>query len=157
VYFFIKFILEKGQADFCLYTHSQIISEKGQNIEKKQQISAKEYMRLVENADKSLKELKKRRMCLLYKKTNLIIDTYTEVDGCPSILKVQHEDTKHEPTLPAFIKIVRDITDEKVYSNFSMAKLDWKMPPSDKELIQGIENENVSEKKEIFKDNSIKI
>jgi len=42
-------------------------------MDKKQQISAREYMRLLENADKNLKVLRKKRQCFLYSKKYVVV------------------------------------------------------------------------------------
>ncbi len=127
---------QQGQTDSCMYTHSKIIKEKTESIEKKRQISAREYMKLLESADKSLRVLKKNRICFLYNKSYMVVDTYTDVDGSPSVLRVLYEKDCKEPVLPSFLKIVREITDEKEYSNHLMAKPDWVMPEKDKTLIK---------------------
>ena len=126
-----------------MYTHSRITKEKSETIEKKHQISAREYVKLVENADKSLRVLKKKRLCFLYNKSNIVIDTYVDVDGKPSILRILQEKGCKEQSLPSFVKIVREITDESDYGNYPLAKPDWKMPEKDKALIAEIEKEEI--------------
>ncbi len=53
----------------CAYTHDMKYSEKGEIIEKKKQISAREYVKLLERADKSLKVLIRDRNCFIFDRT----------------------------------------------------------------------------------------
>ena len=53
----------------CTYTHVIKIKEKNEEIEKKRQISAREYVKLLENADKSKKVITRKRKCFLYMST----------------------------------------------------------------------------------------
>ena len=118
------------------YTHTIMYNDGTEIIEKKRQISAREYMNYLESADKSLKVLHKKRQCLLYLKTYMILDTYTNVDGCPSLLKILNEsDTSKDVKILGLLDIVRDVTDTKEYSNYMMAKNDWTMPEEDKKAI----------------------
>ncbi len=118
--------------DTCTYTHSITYKEKDQWIEKKRQISAREYMKLLENADKSMKVLYKKRQCFLYNKTYMIVDTFVNVDGCPSLLRILSEDEETtDVEIPSVFEVVRDVTDEKDYSNYQMAQTNWKMPADD--------------------------
>lgn len=57
------------------------------------------------------------------------------MDGSPSLLKILNEKNAKDAILPAAISTVREITDEKEYSNYLMAKPDWVMPEKDKDLI----------------------
>ncbi len=122
-----------------MYMHSKITKEKTELIEKKWQISAREYMKLLEDADSSLKVLKKKRMCFLYDKSYMVLDTYTNVDGTPSLLRVLHETNGRDPNLPSQLEVVREVSDEKEYNNYLMARPNWKIPEKDIELTKNIE------------------
>lgn len=105
-------------------------------IEKKRQISAREYINLLASADDSLKVLRKKRQCFLYLKTYMILDTYINIDGCPSLLKILNENENNkEVKIPPLLDVVRDVTDTKEYSNYLMARKDWTMPEGDKKAM----------------------
>ena len=118
--------------DACTYTHSVIHKENNQRIEKKRQISAREYVKLLENSDKGMKVLKKRRQCFLYKNTCMILDVYQNVDGSPTFLRILREEGAKVPDVPPIFVVVKDVTDAEEYSNFLMASKEWKMPEEDK-------------------------
>ena len=132
--------------DTCTYTHSVSYKEKEQVIEKKRQITAREYMKLLENVDKSMKILTKKRQCFLYNKTYMILDTYTNVDGLPALLRILNEKDAKEVDIPKIFVVVRDVTDEAEYSNYAMARNDWKMPDADRKRTEEQENEELAGK-----------
>jgi hypothetical protein len=61
-------VSRRGQKDSYLYTYSIQYLEKTETIKQKRQISAREYMKLIDNADDRMKILKKKKQCFLYKK-----------------------------------------------------------------------------------------
>eukprot|EP00826_Nyctotherus_ovalis_P054040 TRINITY_DN7059_c0_g1_i2.p1 TRINITY_DN7059_c0_g1~~TRINITY_DN7059_c0_g1_i2.p1 ORF type:complete len:353 (-),score=100.80 TRINITY_DN7059_c0_g1_i2:73-1131(-) len=131
-------VSRRKQLEACTYTHTIIYNEKMELIEKKRQISAREYINLLASADDSLKVLHKKRQCFLYLKTYMILDTYTNIDGCPSLLKILNEnDNNKEVKIPPLLDVVRDVTDTKEYSNYLMARKDWTMSEEDKKAILG--------------------
>eukprot|EP00826_Nyctotherus_ovalis_P001098 TRINITY_DN10131_c0_g1_i3.p1 TRINITY_DN10131_c0_g1~~TRINITY_DN10131_c0_g1_i3.p1 ORF type:complete len:129 (+),score=34.37 TRINITY_DN10131_c0_g1_i3:78-464(+) len=105
-------------------------------IEKMQQISARECMKLLELADTTKKVLKKYRQCFLYNKSYMIIDSYLNVDGCPSILRVLQEKNSKDVVMPSNLEVIREVTDEKEYFSHVMCNPDWKMPPEDKRKVE---------------------
>lgn len=120
----------------CTYTYTTIFTENKELIEKKRQISAREYINLLSYADNTLTSLRKKRQCFLYRKTYMILDTYLNIDGCPSLLKILNEDEKNkEVKMPPLLDVVRDVTDTKEYSNYLMARKDWIMPEADKKAM----------------------
>ena len=130
-------VTRRGKTDSFTYIHSR--TYKGTNneiIEKKQQISARESLRLLESTDKSKKVLKKHRQCFLYNKSYLVIDNFINVDGCPSILRVLQEKDSKDVILPATLEVIRVLTDEKEYFSHNMADPNWKMPEDDKRRIE---------------------
>lgn len=50
-----------------MYTFSVQYKENEETIRKKRQITAREYMKLLDNADKTKRVLNKKRQCFLYK------------------------------------------------------------------------------------------
>jgi hypothetical protein len=120
----------------CTYTYTVIYNENKELIEKKRQISAREYINLLAYADKSLNVIRKKRKCFLYMKTYMILDTYINIDGSPSLLKILNDNEKNrEIMIPSLLDVVRDVTDTKEYSNYLMAQKDWIMPEDDRRAI----------------------
>jgi len=114
-----------------------IYKENKELIEKKRQISAREYINLLAYANKSLNPIRKKRECFLYRKTYMILDTYLNVDGCPILLKTLDEGSKSkELVIPPLLDVIKDVTDKREYNNYLMAQKDWVMPEEDKEAIK---------------------
>lgn len=135
-------VTRRGKTDSYSYIHSRKYKgANGEVIEKKQQISARECLRLLELADKTKKVLNKYRQCFLYNKSYIVIDTFKNVDGCPSILRVLQEKGSKGVLMPSNIEVVREVTDEEIYYSHVMADPEWKMPTEDKKKIELSEKE----------------
>lgn len=63
----------------------------------------------------------------------MILDTYINIDGCPSLLKILTDSKRDkEIEIPPVLCVVKDVTDSKEYSSYLMARKDWVMPEDDK-------------------------
>jgi homoaconitase/3-isopropylmalate dehydratase large subunit len=73
------------------------------------------------------------------------------VDGQPSLLRIETTKEHKELTIPSFLKVLKEVTHDKNYVGSKMAELDHKMPAEDKKAIKALKNEgqNVEEKKPI--------
>lgn len=69
--------------------------------------------------------LNKYRQCFLYNKSYIVIDTFKNVDGCPSILRVLQEKGSKGVLMPSNIEVVREVTDEEIYYSHVMADPEW--------------------------------
>ena len=64
-----------------------------------------------------------------------MIETFCNVDGSPSLLRIETSKESKEIMIPPFVKLLRDVTEDNRYANSVMAKHNYKMPDSDKKLI----------------------
>lgn len=85
--------------------------------------------------DQERKHLKKFRQCFIYEQQYFIVDTYLNVDGCPSLLRIETTKLATEINIPPFVKILKEVTDIENYNSSSIAKKNYKMPEGDKILI----------------------
>jgi len=111
-------------------------------------------MKLIENADKTMKVLSRKRMCFLIDKIYMIVDTYTNIDCCPSLLKILTESETKDLKVPKVLDIIRDVTDIKEYNNANMAKPNWIMPEIDRKVIME-ENSDTLKRKSSEKDHKM--
>ena len=73
------------------------------------------------------------RQCFVSDKEYLIIDTYLNVDGNPTLLRVETEKEASSIQIPDFLNIFREVTDEGQYETRILARDDYKMNLRDKE------------------------
>ena len=65
-----------------------------------------------------------------------MVESFTNVDGAPSILRIETTGEAQKITVPPFVNILREVTDDKHYNTVTMANLSYKMPEQDKIQIQ---------------------
>lgn len=89
-------------------------------IEREKRISKDEYLRLLMNADTNKKPIRKTRYCLMYKNQYYEIDVYPNWKD-KAIMEIELQNEKQEYKLPNFIKVVKEVTGDKEYSNYYLA------------------------------------
>ena len=99
----------------------------GEKIQKKRQITAREYIELSENPDESRQNIKKLRQCFIFNRLYFMIETFQNLENHPSILRVETTEHSGEKMvkLPPFLKIVREVTHDEDYETHVMAKKDY--------------------------------
>ena len=90
-------------------------------IENERVIGIDEYEELLKLADPERKTVEKTRYCLPYAGRVVEVDVYPFWSD-RAIAEVEMEDELEEVTLPEFIKVIRDVTAEKAYKNYALAK-----------------------------------
>ena len=89
-------------------------------IENEFEISETDYKKELENADSSLKPIVKTRYHIMYE------DVYYELDVFPfwkrqAYLEVELENENYCFELPPFIKVIKEVTEDKRYTNHALA------------------------------------
>ncbi|XP_050409528.1 TRPL translocation defect protein 14 [Patella vulgata] len=122
----------RGQNDHWTYTHTIRRPEiNKQSVELRQPISSKEYEILQAQRDGRHDTIYKTRQCFLWQNQYFQMDIYR--DPCPSrckglILLETYTAKDKEISLPDFLKIEREVTDENFYSMFSLSlKDEWRI------------------------------
>lgn len=90
-------------------------------IENEREITKEEYNDLLKLADPERRTIEKTRYCLPYGERVVEIDIYSFWTD-RAIAEVEMEDESESVRLPGFIKVIRDVTAEKAYKNYSIAK-----------------------------------
>ena len=76
-----NFIRKIGKNDVYSYSHEMRTFHDGQRIEKKRQISAREYIELFESSRDPLRKiLKKTRQCFIHDHNYFLVETFHNVD-----------------------------------------------------------------------------
>ena len=101
------------------YTEKKPVAD-GTREERERLITFKEYIDLMAEADTTKKQIKKTRHCFVYK------DKYFELDVYPfweneAILEIEVGDINEEFDIPEDIEVIKEVTNDKSYSNFGLA------------------------------------
>jgi CYTH domain-containing protein/predicted ATPase len=113
----------RGQQGSYTYTHCiKRPHSEGQRIQIEKQITGREYLTLLSQADPSRCTIRKHRRCFLWKQHYFELDTYLE--PCPGlrVLEAEVEDLARPLALPPFVEIEREVTGEEAYLNLSLAR-----------------------------------
>ncbi len=101
------------------YTEKKIVSP-GIRIETERKISEKEYFDFLFQSDCDKRQIQKTRFCFIYK------NLYYELDFYPfwkdtAILEIELTSESSDFVLPEFLTIIKEVTDDPQYSNYSLA------------------------------------
>lgn len=121
----VRRLEEKGQVSYIETAKRALSSIK--RLELERQLTEEEYNRRLATRDPRRQTIHKMRYCLPY------ADHIFEIDIFPfwnrqAIMEVELQNENEEFTLPPFIRVLREVTDDPDYSNHSMART---IPPED--------------------------
>ena len=91
-------------------------------VEIEERLSQAEYLRLLMDADTSMHQIRKTRYCLTYKSQYFEIDIYPFWND-RAIVEIELLSEQEQIQIPKFIKIIKEVTDDKSYKNLSLASL----------------------------------
>lgn len=92
----------------------------GERLEKEEKISLSEYVNYLSDADTSLHQISKERLCFVYDNRYFELDIYPFSDKY-AILEIEVNSMDEQINLPA-LKVVKEVTDDMNYRNHSLAK-----------------------------------
>ena len=129
-------ILRKvGKNDAFTYSHEMRYEINGEKIQKKRQITAREYIELIESPDMTKRKILKTRQCFIYERQYFMVETFLNIEHHPTILRVEGSTERDKMKLPPFLKVVREVTDDNAYETWFMARNDYEMPDVDVQEI----------------------
>lgn len=89
-------------------------------------ITKDEYLRLLTEADTTLHQISKKRVCFVYESQYFELDIYpnsnNNLESNQAILEIEVTQENSEIKIPNFIKIIREVTEEVEFKNYSLAK-----------------------------------
>lgn len=94
----------------------------GKNLEIEREISKEEYDEFLKKADPNKKSIRKERTCFNWDGQDFELDFFMKPRSGLQILEIELEADDTEVRLPPFIKIIREVTSEKEYSNAQIAQ-----------------------------------
>lgn len=108
-----NFVRKVGKNDSFNYNHEIRFYQNVQRIVKKRQISAREYIELFEQQrDPSMRQLKKFRQCFIYEQQYFMVDTFCNVEGSPSLLRIETTKQQNELKIPPFVRVLKEVTED---------------------------------------------
>ena len=90
-------------------------------IENERELTKEEYEELLRRSDPERKTIEKTRYCVPYRGRVVEVDIYPFWSD-RAIAEVEMEDEGESVALPDYIRVIRDVTAEKAYKNYSLAK-----------------------------------
>jgi CYTH domain-containing protein len=94
----------------------------GQFQETKRQVTNREYISLLANADPERRTVRIRRSAFLYGGKYYVMDTILNVSPTVRLIRTQVEDDDPELELPQWINIEREVTGEPEWTMFAFSK-----------------------------------
>ena len=115
-------VRQRGQDGnfICYKTEKRRISDMT-NVEIDSRINIQEYVSLLAEADPSRRPVHKTRYCLTENNRYYEIDIYPEWKK-QAILEIELRSEDEEVVLPEGIRVIREVTGDRTYSNYEMAK-----------------------------------
>lgn len=106
------------------YSYYHTINRRMQDskrIELERSLIEDEYLMFLEEADPSMQQILKTRYCLTYE------NQYFEIDVFPfwndkAIVETELNDEKAKVSFPKELKLIREVTNEEAFTNYSLAK-----------------------------------
>ena len=116
-------IRQRGRDGSYIYTQTtkQTITS-SKRIEKERRLTKEEYLDLLMKADPQFRQIRKTRYCLSMN------GFYYEIDIFPfmknnAIMEIELNDENATFTIPEFIKVIKEVTQDSNYKNRSLAKI----------------------------------
>jgi len=101
----------------------------GKKYETERTLSPKEYVNLLSYADPARKTIKKTRYCFLYENQYFELDEYDTMIwseelnlGYRHVMEIELTHIDQEVKMPPFIDIICEVTGDKRFSNYNLAK-----------------------------------
>ena len=115
-------VRKRWNAEQCKYYHTEKthISDMTR-IEKEREIDEAEYLRLLARADRERRPIEKKRYCIEYQGQIFEIDVYPFYTD-RAIMEIELASETQTVTFPPAVEIIREVTNDKRYTNASMAK-----------------------------------
>jgi len=115
-------VRERRGEGAAVYTHTvKRYLEGGVREENERQITGREYVEYLTERDSGRRTVRKERRCFLWEGQYFELDTFIEPQAGLTVLEIELEHPDDEVCLPPFIEVVKDVTNDSEYTNFSMA------------------------------------
>lgn len=110
---------ESGSYTYYQTTKRKVTGVKRVEIERR--LTEREYLTLLMEADPSMHPIRKTRYCLTWDEQYFEIDVYPFWDD-QAVVEIELSDENAPIRFPKELKILREVTDDESYRNYSLAK-----------------------------------
>jgi len=110
-----------GNSTSYYYTIKRAVSP-GVRVEEEKMITRGEYEALLTLRDPAKCTIKKTRTCFFWKDQFFEIDIFEKPQPGLTLMEVERTDRTPELKFPPFVKVIRNVTNEKQYSNSEIAR-----------------------------------
>jgi CYTH domain-containing protein/predicted ATPase len=115
-------VRRRGQHGSYTYTHTtKRPAGSGQRVEIERQISGREYVALLAQADPARRTIRKRRRVFLWLNQYFELDTFLDPRPGLEILELEMDDLTTPVQIPPFLAIEREVTEDPRYANHQLA------------------------------------
>lgn len=115
-------VRKRSDGDGSVYTHTvKTHISNIRRLENEREITEGEYHELLRAADPERRTIEKTRLCLDYRGQVLEIDLYPFWKD-RAVMEIELTDEGQAVELPAEIEMIREITDDRRYTNSSIAR-----------------------------------
>jgi CYTH domain-containing protein/predicted ATPase len=108
------------------YTIKKDVSP-GVRIEIEKGITAREYAALYEMRYQAIAEIQKKRICFFWKEQFFEIDSFMEPVSNLFLMEAERTDRSPDLKIPPFVKVIKNVTGDKQYSNLAIAEHGYPM------------------------------
>lgn len=116
-------IRQRGGDGSYIYTiTTKKTISKSKRIENERRITEREYLTYLTTADTTMHQIKKTRYCLMHDNKYFEIDIYPFAKN-KAICEIELLSEGEKFDFPPFIKVIKEVTDDKSFSNYSFAKV----------------------------------
>lgn len=110
-----------GDTNTVFHYNEKKLIQDGVHEEKEHKISASEYNKLLKKAHPDKVAVEKTRFVFKYKDQVFELDVFKGPLQGLAILEIELKNKKQKVHLPPFLKIIKEVTEDKRYTNFSLA------------------------------------
>ena len=115
-------VRKRGVDGVWVYFHTQKTPAGfGARIEKEKIISRREYDTFLKFADPMRQTIRKKRICFVYEHQHFELDLFDSPHPDLAVLEIELNAIDDSITLPPFLEVVRDVTDDDAYSNYQLS------------------------------------
>ena len=111
-----------GDTDTVYHYNQKHFVEAGVNKETEKEITHKQYEKYLENPLPNKFTLEKTRFVFKYKNQCFELDVFKGPLKGLAILEIELKNKKQKVELPPYLKIIKEVTREKKYNNFSLCE-----------------------------------
>lgn len=119
-------VRKRGRDNSFVYTHTTKYRRgPGSSAEFDRMITPAEHLMALNHRDPDCALIRKKRTCFVWEGRYFELDVYTDwlIDGEPlKVLELEVEDLNMRVDLPPFVKIEREVTGDRAFSNRELAK-----------------------------------